>query len=32
MDFQGALLKYEITKEDSYNMDETGFQIGCIRG
>jgi len=29
MDFQGALLKYRITKE---NINETGFRIGCIGG
>jgi hypothetical protein len=30
MDFQGVLLKYKITQDDSYNMDETGFRIGCL--
>jgi hypothetical protein len=30
MDFQGVLLKYGIRQDDSYNMDETGFRIGCL--
>jgi hypothetical protein len=25
MDFQGVLLKYGITQDDTFNMDETGF-------
>jgi hypothetical protein len=30
MDFQGVLLKYGITQDDTFNMDETGFRIGCL--
>jgi hypothetical protein len=30
MDFQGALLKYGITQDDSFNIDETGFRIGYL--
>jgi hypothetical protein len=30
MDFQGVLLKNGITQDDTFNMDETGFWIGCL--
>jgi hypothetical protein len=30
MDFQGVLLKYSITQDDTFNIDETRFQIGCL--
>ena len=32
MDFQEALIKYGTTQDDSYNINETSFQIGYIGG
>jgi hypothetical protein len=32
MDFEGVLIKYGITQNDTFNMDETGFRIGCLGG
>lgn len=31
-DFEEAIIKYRIDPNDLYNMDETGFRIGCING
>ena len=29
-DFRNAQIKYGIAQDDIYNMDETGFRIGCL--
>jgi hypothetical protein len=31
-DFHGTRMKFGIADDDTYNMDETGFQIGCLGG
>jgi hypothetical protein len=31
-DFQYALREFNILQDDVYNMDETGFRIGCLNG
>jgi len=30
-EFEKTITKYQITVENMYNMDETGFSIGCIK-
>jgi len=32
LDFEGVLIKYGITPDDTFNMDKTGFRIGCLGG
>jgi len=32
LDFKGVLIKYGITLDDTFNIDETGFWIGCLGG
>ena len=31
-DFQCAIVEFGIAQDDIYNMDETGFRIGCLGG
>jgi hypothetical protein len=30
LDFEGALIKYKITQNDTFNIDETRFWISCL--
>jgi hypothetical protein len=32
LDFEGALIKYKITQDNTFNIDETRFRISCLGG
>jgi hypothetical protein len=32
LDFEGVLIKYRITQDDTFNMDKTRFRISCLGG